>query len=64
MSTLLEAGNKRKFEGNFQMSDLLDWVKRDALKENGKFKSRTRLHDKQKCECQFTRSKITYVFAL
>lgn len=28
MSTLMEAGKKRKVGGNFQMSDLLDWMKK------------------------------------
>lgn len=64
MSTLMEARNKRKVGENFQMSDLFDWMERDALKENGKFKSRNRLHCKRKGECQFTPSKITYAFAL
>lgn len=58
------AGNKRKVGGNFQKSDLLDWIERGYLWEDGKLKSRNGFHGKLKNEYQLISCKITYLFAL
>lgn len=58
------ASNKRKVEGNFQMSDLFDWTEKGSLKGNDVLKSGNGFNGKLKNACQLITSKITYSFAL